>query len=156
MKLRSLFALAVVASTLAASTSYALDVTGTWAGKEKCAFFTGTAFSDKYDVTISITQTGTDLNFNLAGGFLAGNWNGVAVADIDDPIAGQVGLHPCSSSLNFGEAGAFVVKTDPTDGSGKLKGRITYISHSIEEGVTVCKFSVKRTNVANPAVAACP
>jgi hypothetical protein len=151
-----LFTLAVLASMFAATTSYALDVTGTWTGKEKCAFFTNTAFSSKNDVTVTITQTGTDVNYHLAGGFLAGYWNGVALADMDDTISGQMGLHPCSVNTNFGEAGAFVVKTDPTDGSGKLKGRVTYIAHSIENGVTVCKYSLKRTNVANPVVAACP
>jgi hypothetical protein len=154
----SLFSKAVVVSALClAVPGYALDLTGTWEGKESCSLFNGTSSKTKQDVTVTITQSGYDLNLNISGGFLSGLYNGVSLGDVADLEKGQAGAYRCGLSASGSQAGSFTAKTDLAAGTGKLKGRLIYLQNDmIEQGVTTCKYSLKLTNPMNPAVGACP
>ena len=78
----------------------AVDMTGTWAGRERCACFDpvdGKSTERYKDEVMKVTQDGTDLNIEAFGELFNGN-----VID-----------HPRSSSK--GEASLIACRTDPTD-----------------------------------------
>jgi hypothetical protein len=152
MKKKSVLIATVAATLLHAASAHALDLTGSWAGKENCTI---NGSKSKADVTALVTQSGTDLNVSVSGSFLSGTYNGRTIEDVDKPNKGAAGLVQCTNTNGASMVGNFVAKTDGM-AAGVLKGRITYVDTGILGGIAVCKYSLKRTATSDPAVIACP
>jgi hypothetical protein len=144
-----------------ASAGQAFDATGTWEGSVSCRHFDGAKFRFKNKLsTLHISQSGTDLNAEFAGGVF--QYHGHAIDDDGKPgEEGEVLLVQCGTDevagAGFGEMLRAAVKTKPAKGTGSLRGT------SIFEGdfgggwqFGTCKYQFKRTSTANPGVSACP
>lgn len=155
MKYLRRLCLSIVPGLVLASTSYALDVTGTWEGKETCLVYTELQRTTTETTTLSITQTGTDLNVSILGGQVVASMNGAAIASTKDSAAGQVGIYRCGTSTTLSMTGIFTAKTKAS-GSGTLKGSINVVGHGPGDGTAACKYSLKRISTSNPAIGPCP
>ncbi|HEV7731490.1 MAG TPA: hypothetical protein VGR62_04975 [Candidatus Binatia bacterium] len=146
--------LSIVPGLVLASTSFALDVTGTWEGKEKCLVYTEQQRTTTETTTLSITQSGTDLNVSIVGGQVVAAMNGAAIANTKDPDAGQVGIYRCGTSTTLSMTGIFTAKTKAS-GAGTLKGSINVVGHGPGDGTAACTYSLKRISTSNPVVGPC-
>lgn len=155
MKFLHRLGLTIVSGLVLASTSFALDVTGTWEGKEKCLVYTETQRITTETAMLRITQTGSDLNTVLSGGSVVAFMNGAAIASTKDPEAGQVGVYRCGTSTTLSVTGVFTAKIKAS-GSGTLKGSVNVVGHGPGDGTSACKYSLKRTSASNPAIGPCP
>ena len=137
------------------ATAGAVDMTGTWAGRERCACFNPTQgnFTERYkDEVMEITQDGTDLN----------------ILFFDELFNGNVIDHPGRSSR--GEASLIACETDATDntrfgeiarakvwakdgGRGKLTINSLWNAH--ETQICTCTSRLRRTDSADPEIGDC-
>lgn len=132
----------------------AFDLTGTWTGTESCTTFNGGKVKHKNVITVSISQSGNDLNVEMIGSINGPYFNGTAIADALRPLKGGGSLVLCGSNSEdngFGEIVRLKATTND-EGGGKLKGFATGYALNIVED---CKYSLTRTHLANPNVAAC-
>jgi cysteine-rich repeat protein len=137
----------------------ALDLTGTWQGKWKCKAVTGGAATKPQGaVTMMVTQSGGDVNALLDWeGFGSGAFQGHVQERIDKPGQGATTLLACSTragSSNYAEALSANVKVSSS--TATLKGVSTYEELPVPTVGGTCKYSLKRTALADPGVAACP
>lgn len=155
MKFPRRLGLSMLPGLALASAAYALDVTGTWEGKEKCLVYTELQRTTSETATLRITQTGTDLNVSVLGGQVVASMNGAAIANTKDPESGQVGIYRCGTSTTISMTGIFTAKTKAS-GAGTLKGTINVVGHGVGDGTSACKYSLKRIATTNPAIGPCP
>jgi cysteine-rich repeat protein len=158
---RGKLAVAVVVLGTVTSTPVlaALDLTGTWQGKWKCKAVTGGAATKPQGlVTMTVTQSGGNVNALLDWeGFGSGAFQGHVQERIDKPGQGATTLLACSTlagSSNYAEALSANVKVSSS--TATLKGVSTYEELPVLTVGGTCKYSLKRTALADPGVAACP
>jgi hypothetical protein len=137
-------------------TAGAVDITGTWQGKEKCKCFNnvdGKLTQRFQDNEMSITQSGTDLNM-LAFGTL---FNGNVINDPTKDNRGEASFIACDSNpkdnASFGEIGRAKLRTKE-NGEGKFK--VESLWNSSQTQICTCKWNFKRVSTDDPLVAACP
>jgi len=135
-----------------------LDLTGSWGASHSCKFYTPNTVTKIKDdtVSVSITQSGTDLNVQFLNGALFGVYNG-AEADGLKPLTGSAGLISCGSSSGSGGSaitGSLLAKAKD-DGTVKMKGTVTLVDLATNKNGS-CKIKLYRVNPTDPVVGACP
>lgn len=137
------------------TTAEAVDMTGTWVGRERCACFDpvdGKSTERYRDEVMEITQDGTDLN----------------ILFFDELYNGNVIDHPSRSSK--GEASLIACSTDPTDNArfgeigrakvwakdgGRGKMSIESLWNAQEAQICTCTSRLRRTDPADPEIGDC-
>jgi hypothetical protein len=138
----------------------ALDLTGTWVGKQTCRGFDGQNFSFKLsESTVEILQTGSDVALQVLTDAEPDVYRGVAIDDSGNSAQGGVYFVHCGTSDvpgngvdNFDETGILSARTK-SNGSGKLKGASNYFNTAPE--FAGCKWSYKRISTMPPVVGSC-
>ena len=138
-----------------AITAEAVDMTGTWTGRERCACFNSALgeSTDRYkDSVMEVTQDGTDLNIQAYGERFNGNV-------MDHPRSrsrGEASLMACSTdpkdNASFGEIGRAKVWAKD-GGRGKIAIESLWTSHESE--ICTCKGKFRRTDSADPEIGDC-
>lgn len=156
--LKNVVLVAVLVIPASALTASALTLTGTWEGTEKCTIHGSTTSKARTDIIIHITQSGTDINAHVPSSSIGeAMYNGYVATDAEKPDTGSAGMIACGSSPALAQVGEFIAKTTPSDESGKLKGLVVGTLSIFGNPVTyTCKYTLKRTDASDPAVAACP
>lgn len=141
--------------TAVASNARAVDITGTWTGKEKCKCFDNTdgKFKEKFrDEEMQITQSGTDLNILVFEELFNGNV-------IDNPTKdnrGEAAFIACRTdpkdNASFGEIGRAKLRTKG-NGGGKLK--VESLWNVSQTEICKCKWSFERVDTEDPSVGDC-
>ena len=159
---RLVFGLAALAARAAlAPAASAFDLTGTWQGRWSCQGFDGAKFRSSNGESVLLI-THDPVTRVLAANMDNGDYlyNGGSIPDVNAPeTKGEVALMQCGTD-NLPLAGADAeilrakVKVDVEKGTGSIKG-LSILESSIPDVLT-CKYSYKRTDTANPNVAACP
>lgn len=151
-------ALTVASLLLAAGSASALDLTGTWEGKEVCLRLNdddNVEVKLKGEATVLITQSGSDLNVTFLGDFLVAAMNGAALAYASNPNAGRAGMYRCGTSTTISMTAAFKAKSSPS-GTGTLDGTANVVGHGSGNTIASCTYSLKRVSAVNPGIAPCP
>lgn len=146
------FALSVL---IAGVNAGAVDITGTWQGKEKCKCFNNVdgKFTERFqDEEMSITQSGTDLNILAFGGLFNGN----VIENPTKDDRGEASFIACDTdpkdNASFGEIGRAKLRTKD-DGTGKFK--VESLWNSSQTEICTCKWNFKRVNTDDPLVEDC-
>ncbi|MDY6839880.1 MAG: hypothetical protein SWH78_18120 [Thermodesulfobacteriota bacterium] len=89
----------IVLLGMMATQASALDLTGTWVGKQHWHGFNGQTFSDlKKDVTLAITQVGNYLSLDVNGT----HWNGLVIEDARKPERkGEILFIDCDTTTDL-------------------------------------------------------
>jgi len=137
------------------TTASAVDITGTWSGKEKCKCFNsvdGKVTERFKDEEMRITQSGTDLNI-LAFEEL---FNGNVINHPQKDKRGEAAFVACNTNPNdngsFGEIGRAKLSTQ-NNGNGKFEAESLWNSSQTE--ICKCKWHFKRTDTEDPSIADC-
>jgi hypothetical protein len=153
-----LLALSLLPTLLAAGSAFALDLTGTWQGKETCLRLNDDDNVEaklKGEATLEITQSGSDLNVKFLGDFLVASMNGAALAYADNPNSGRAGMYRCGTSTTISMTTSFKAKSSAS-GTGTLDGTANVVGHGTGNTIATCKYSLKRVSAVNPNVPPCP
>jgi hypothetical protein len=143
-----------------APSAHAYDLTGTWVGKWSCKGFDGGKFTDSNpSSTLRVTQTANTMAADIDNGEF--RYNGGAIPDTAKPEKGDGVLHQCATSnlplqVTESEIVRITVKTKPGAVKATLKAVSIFDTSDGGPAVGTCKYSYKRTDVANPNVLACP
>jgi hypothetical protein len=148
------------AALLAAVPCGAIDLTGTWVGKQTCRGFDGANFAFKLsESTVEIVQTGNDVALQVLTDAEPDVYRGVAIDDVRNSAKGGVYIVHCGTSDvpgsgidNFDETGILSAATK-SNGSGKLKGASNYFNTAPE--FAGCRWSYKRISTTQPVVGSC-
>lgn len=153
-------ALALLGSV--APPAWALNLTGTWIGKQECRRFDGTTFFTPFpNDVMTITQNGTDLNLNaviVTGGI---RYHGQAIEDAAAPaVKAQASFVECTTTESspyqeIGRASKIDIKSDGV--------RATFLATSIffqnidpfPADVGTCDWTYQRVSTADPGVEDC-
>jgi hypothetical protein len=157
----TMLAVVVVAILVAcAPAASALDLTGTWEGKQTCK---GLAEGEKVTFTccekVEITQSGDTVNIKVNGGADGADFYFGRVTTLTDhPDKGAVTFVSCPTNNtvpNLSEMVFSNVTDDPKVGSvkGTLKGEGPFLETSDEQ--YVCTWSYKRVNRTDPLIPPC-
>ena len=140
----------------------AFDVTGTWEGTYKCkGSYAGEKDSYADALVAKITQSGVAVGADITFDGDLFRYSGVAVANAAKPDKGDLGIVICGSDDDltagiYDELGRLSVTTKPSKGTGSIKGSSFY-TRTNPGGAYTCKWSLKRTDPADPAVGVgCP
>lgn len=151
----AVFTLLVTASL--APAAHAFDLTGHWTGKWNCKGFDRTKFtSSEKSSTLAITQVGPAFAANIDGitGFF---YNVTPLTDAAKPEKGEAVLLACPTANPLGSGDAEIiraaVKTKNGTVNATLKGTSVFANDAPEVGT--CKYSYKRIDISDPAVAGC-
>mgnify|MGYP001500426521 CR=1 FL=1 len=149
------FTLLIAASI--APAAHAFDLTGHWTGKWNCKGFNGTKFTDSETLSgLAITQAGDTIAATIDYGDFF--YNGTPVTDAAKPEQGEAVLLACptANTLRWGDAEIIraAVKTKNGTFKATLKGTSVFADNMPQVGT--CKYSYKRINTSDPAVAGCP
>lgn len=153
-----LLAVSLASTLLAVIPAFALDLTGTWQGKEVCLRLNDDDNVEaklKGEATVEITQSGSDLNVTFVGDFLVAVMNGAALAYAGNPNAGRAAMYRCGASTTISMTAAFKAKSSPS-GTGTLDGTANVVGHGTGNTIATCKYSLKRISTANPNQPPCP
>lgn len=138
------------------TTAGAVDITGTWEGKETCKCFNnvdGKFTRKSKDEVIEITQNGTDLNIFIFDELFNGN----VINDPNRDKRGVAAFIACSTDPNnnasFGEIGRATLRTK-ANGAGKFK--VESLWNTSQTQICTCKWKFKRTSTEDPSIADCP
>lgn len=147
----------VAGVAIAATSVQAFDLTGTWEGTYTCKG-SNVGEKDSYqDVLVAqITQTGTGVGLAITFTGAPFKYNGIAVANAAKPDKGDLVVTLCGtdddlSTGAYDELGRLSVVTKPAKGTGSIKGVSSFSTPA--PSTYTCKWKLKRTNPANPAVA---
>lgn len=159
--------LALLVLAVAARSTLAIDLNGTWQGTDKCKGFaggTGLPFP-KYPATVEIIQTDTlsaiapitvRETYSVGSNSMCVLFNGVVTQDSTDPTKGAIALVEPGTTDTLASNNALLTATVTTSkrGSGKLKA--TLVSTFVG-GMKTCKLVYSRadTTVATTTLA-CP
>jgi hypothetical protein len=150
-------ALGVVAYTPTAAA--ALDLTGTWEGRWTCKDVTsGADAKPGGTLTMMVSQIGGDVQTSVewfardGAPYRSETFQGHVQELAAKPGQGASTLVACSSAA-YAEALSARVKVSAS--SATFKGSSAYEAPGATVGGT-CKYSLKRTDTADPGVAACP
>lgn len=154
-KMRALSVIGFFATSIIGIPAGAIDLTGTWTGKESCVY--GGTTSNRVRntaVSLDITQSGADINAHFSGAYLSLFYNGYVHEDADKPEYGRLGLIYCNNTKTSSVTGEMKVRVK-ADGSGKLKGTVV---RAVSDAVANCKYSLTRVSTVDPAVSGlgCP
>ncbi|HYC53340.1 MAG TPA: hypothetical protein VEL28_00150 [Candidatus Binatia bacterium] len=133
----------VAAALLTAAPAQALDVQGTWTGRQVCKVFNGGKFVDKFESVMEIVQTGNEVAIDVDGGEYV--YFGTVIESQTVPTKGEIGLTDCDPDSD--EVGRLKIS------GNKAKGISIY--RTDEENDT-CKWKYARASTAAPAITACP
>ena len=139
----------------------ALDMTGTWEGTVSCKDVTsGAVAKSKGGVTMTVTQVGNAVRAVVApAGGPSRTYQGHVQELVEKPGQGAGTLLTCGAqagSSTFAEILTAAVKAKPTDPiKATLKASSGYENAGNVQVGGVCKYSLKRTALADPLVAAC-
>lgn len=150
---------------LAAPPTWAVNLTGTWAGEQNCRRYDGTKFFTSFpNDVMTITQHGSDLNIEalVFDGVPALHYHGHVIDDDAAPqVKAQASFVECittESSLyqEMGRATKIDIKSD--------RMRANFLATSIfhqnfpvfPPDVGTCEWVYQRVSTADPGVAACP
>ena len=137
------------------TTAEAVDMTGTWTGRERCDCFNDVQgkFTERWrGIEIEITQNDTDLNIQAYDELFNGNV-------IDDPrrsSRGEASLIACNTDpadhASSGEIGR--VKVSANDrGRGRMTLESLWIADETE--ICTCKGNFRRTDPVDPEIGDC-
>lgn len=150
------------AGVIVATTSVqAYDLTGTWEGTYTCKGLAN-GVKDAYvnQLVAKISQVGTAVGADITFDGTPFKYNGIAAAKADKPDKGDLAFVLCGTDDDlstgvYDEFGRFSVTTKPAKGTGAIKGLSQFSTP--EPAVITCKWKLKRTDPADPAVTpACP
>jgi len=159
---------AAVLSTVVARPAAAYDLTGHWVGKWTCTGFDGAKFTDSSKdsapngtSTLAVTQSGATIHALVDGTF---TYNGAAIAADAKPEKGEGVLIDCHTNLVLGvddgnsEIIRISVTTKANSPKATVKGTSTLENFLPQFGQQIqsCKYSYKRIDTVDPAVAGCP
>jgi len=138
-------------------TAIAIDLTGTWQGKEICTVLTGNGVKTitRQQRSMAITQSATDLNGVVDG---LEEYNGIIFDEADTTSKGQAILIACRTTADLADFEQMVgARVTLPAGGAKLKGRSA--RHSVVGtgggSVAVCSWTYNRTNTTDPTVGDC-
>jgi len=148
-----------------ASPTWAVNLTGTWAGEQNCRRYDGTKFFTPFpNDTMTITQNGSDLYIEalVIDGEPRLHFHGQVINDDAAPKAkAQASFVECettesSSYQEIGRASKIDVKSDGV--------RATFLATSIfhqdfdpvPPDLGTCEWTYSRVSTADPGVATCP
>ena len=147
--------LVALVAALGTTGAEAVDMTGTWTGRERCDCFNDVAgrFTERYnDQVMQISQDGADLNVSAYDQLYNGN-------AIDHPTRrskGVASLIACNTdpgnNASLGEAGRAQVSARST-GRGRMT--IESIWNTAESQVCTCKARFVRTDARDPEIGEC-
>ena len=158
--IRSTLIAFVTLATLAGPSlpAFAFDLTGTWVGKWSCKGFDGQKFTTSNKTsTMRVTQTGNTMAVDIDNGEF--RYNGAAINDAVKPEKGEAVFAACpndSVPLAGGEAETVRASVKTKVGATKASFKALSIFESDFGEVGTCKYSYKRTDVANPNTTGCP
>jgi hypothetical protein len=151
-------ALVIVAAAYAPPALAALDLTGTWTGTWKCKDVTsGAATKPEGTVTMTITQSGGDVNAFVDWGGSNDTFQGHIQELTDKPGQGATTLIACETragSSSYAETLSANVKVSAKRATFKGVSAYEEATRTVVGGT--CKYSLKRTATTDPGVAACP
>ena len=137
------------------TTAQAVDMTGTWTGKETCTCFNDVAgkSTEHYsDEVMKIAQDGTDLNIEAYGELFNGN----VINDPKREHKGEASVIACNTdpadNASFGELGRAKV-------SAKANGRGKMVINSLwtpqENELCQCRARFRRVDLEDPEIGDC-
>ncbi|MBI3769722.1 MAG: hypothetical protein HY271_14710 [Deltaproteobacteria bacterium] len=149
----------------AAPRADAFDLTGTYTGKYACKGVVTNDQSGKNsytsDATLRVTQTGAAIGLFIDFTGSTYQYSGAAVPDVKKPEAkGEMPIVLCGTNDvlaggEYDELGRLKVSAKPGALAAKITGTSVY--SDLVAGAYTCKWSFKRTDLTNPAVAiSCP
>ena len=157
MKVTRMLRTLVLAVILAAlgTTAGAVDMEGTWEGKERCDCFNevdGKSTERHRGEVMKITQEGTDLNIEAYGELFNGN----VIGDPRSSSKGQASLIACSTdpvdNASFGQTGRAKVSVK-ANGRGRMT--IESLWNADENEICTCRSKMHRTHEWDPEVGGC-
>jgi len=168
MRIRSgnlVAALALVFSIVSVP-AHAFDLTGHWQGKWSCKGFSAEFMdhgkpANKYATsnkasTLAITQSGANFAAKIDNTYA---YNGVGMTDVKDDQKGEVVILGCLDANTLpGGNGSETLRAQVKTKNGTPKATLSGISIYADSypEVETCKYSYKRIDTTDPAVAACP
>jgi len=158
-RVRTMLAVVVVATLAAgAPAGSALDLTGTWEGRQTCKGIEE-GEKDRFSCcsTLRITQSGDAVNIRLTP--TAGLYFGRVTAFDKHPHRGAVIFAACGTDSTLPEGSEMVfadVSVDPKVGSvkGNLRGSGPFLDDTDVQ--LSCTWHYKRVDTADPLVPSCP
>jgi hypothetical protein len=137
------------------TSAWAVDITGTWSGKEGCKCFNdvdGKVTERFKNEDMRISQNGTDLNILVFGELFNGN----VINHPQKDNKGEAAFIACNTDPNnnasFGEIGRAKLSTK-SNGNGKFK--VESLWNSSKTQICTCKWNFKRTDTQDPSIADC-
>jgi len=158
MKILGCIGTFIIALTLVAlaTTAGAVDITGTWEGKETCKCFNNVngKFTEKFkNEEMKISQSGTDLNILVFDGLFNGN----VINQPNKDNKGEAAFIACNTdpknNASFGEIGRAKLHTKD---NGKGTFKVESLWNTSQTQICTCKWNFKRTDTADPSIADCP
>ena len=150
--------LALILVVAAPSWAHAIDLTGTYEGKQVCTgLLKGSGEKDRFTITPSmrITQVGSSVRVNVSPG---ASYEGTVVNDGKNPTKkGQAAIVSCSPSQDASGYAELLHVRSATLAKNGVKLTVRGIStFSTVNRVGDCRWAYKRTNAADPGVGICP
>jgi len=153
--------LVLVASASAPPAARALDLTGTWAGRQTCTEFDGGRTMYVLEGTLEVTQSGATLGITFMSAGHEDGYVGRAVVDDGNRDRGEIVLLHCGTNdvagdAHFDEVGRLKVSTKPAEGTGRISGTSIF-SNPLPASVGSCRWSFNRVATDDPgARTICP
>jgi hypothetical protein len=158
-----------VASTMAATSARAFDLTGHWVGKYSCKGFAAPFTSDgklvnKFTTgsdpsTLVITQNGATFGAIIDPGNGTFRYNAFAMTGVKDANNGEVVFLGCSTgnTLPPASTGAEILRASVKTKAGTFKASFKGISIFADDfpEVETCKYTYKRVDTNDPGVDVC-
>ena len=135
----------------------ALDMTGTWEGKQNCKDYDGQKIIEHgVPATALISQSGDTMTMGVNN---FDHYNGHAFTDSKNADKGETVFNACGtddlpvSGVPTGEIVRAKVSTKPSTGKGSFSALSIFENTG---ALGTCKWSFKRTSTTDPNVPACP
>ncbi|HYC00604.1 MAG TPA: hypothetical protein VEC57_15830 [Candidatus Limnocylindrales bacterium] len=134
-----------LALVVSASPAHALDVEGTWQGKQVCKLFNSSGLKDvdKFDAAMEISQEGTVVAVDIDDG--TWTYSGAVLQSAQDADSGEIGMTLCKEGQS--ETVRLKVKGD------KMQGISIFRTNSEND---TCKWVFERVSTEDPLVTPCP
>ena len=145
----------LLAVAAVATPTWAVDLTGTWTGQQRCKFFDGVQTKKTFGLTnqVKITQTATRLAVETPGG-IGTFYNGEVLDDASKSSKGRAVFAECRSTTELDGYSELVhLKAAGSESSGRLRGESVFRSQRGEVGT--CKWNLKRSSTDDPEVTGC-